>query len=194
MSKLYINVLLLCLSLVSLKNLMKKKLAQHGEPCWSFKWCGGNMTCVDYRCLFPEEKENHTVIEFSPNGPKCNFLHHCVEGYKCVDNYCQFINSNETKEDINSEIEHLFNVTFNISLPINNNTSNNNSISNETLGNNTHLQNNKTKDNNQDNNEDENKDKKDKDENEKDDKDDEKKDESEHTDKKKEKNSKKKNK
>ena len=116
------------ISLISLSKLRKTTFSKHGEACSFFKWCGKNLICVDYRCIYKEEKENHTLIEFSPNGPKCNFFHPCIKNYKCIDNYCQFIHSNESKSDIETEIEDLFGISFNQSF--NKNLSHNDNLDN----------------------------------------------------------------
>ena len=75
MSKGKIVLLLSIFSLVTLKNLNKNKklFAGHGENCWFLNWCKGNMTCVDYRCLYKEEKATHVKMEYAPKGLKCNF-------------------------------------------------------------------------------------------------------------------------
>ena len=95
MSKGKILIFLSLISIVALKNLKKGLFSKHGEACWLLKWCKGNLTCVDYRCIYKEEKAVHVKQEWSPKGLKCNFFHHCQSGYKCVDNYCKLKNSKE---------------------------------------------------------------------------------------------------
>ena len=105
MSKGTILIFLSLISIVTLKNLKKGLFSKHGEACWLLKWCKGNLTCVDYRCIYKEEKAVHVKQQWSPNGLKCNFFHHCQSGYKCVDNYCKLKNSTESKEEFNAKMQ-----------------------------------------------------------------------------------------
>ena len=111
MSKATILFFLSLISIVTLKNLKNKGLfKKHGEACWLLSWCKGNLTCVDYRCLYKEEKAVHVKQEWSPKGLKCNFFHHCQSGYKCVKNYCKLKNSTESNDEFNEDVLEMFGI------------------------------------------------------------------------------------
>ena len=83
----------------SLKKLKSQKKAGHYEHCHFFNWCGRGLKCVDYRCLNSTERKNHTEIEYTPNGLKCDIFHHCQDGFKCEQHYCILKNATESEKN-----------------------------------------------------------------------------------------------
>ncbi len=98
-SFLYFLVIITIVLSKSLKKMRTQKKAGHYEHCHAFKWCGRGLRCTDYRCLNSTERENHTEIDYTPNGLKCDIFHHCQDGFKCEQHYCILKNATEAERN-----------------------------------------------------------------------------------------------
>lgn len=64
------------------------KQAEENEDCDLFIPCDLGLTCYDYRCQVATPNKTD-IISFAPEGPKCNWFHHCIQDYECNKHRCE---------------------------------------------------------------------------------------------------------
>lgn len=62
------------------------------EDCDLLNWCEGNLKCRDFRCKPKDVKDNQ--VPWAPEGIKCDKVHLCKKGTKCIAHRCESIVEN----------------------------------------------------------------------------------------------------
>ncbi len=87
MSKLSV-LLLFALFAFTFQARLKKgaKCADLGQDCDAMEYCCMDYVCKDYRCAQKGTEDNQ--IPWAPEGPKCDWGHHCKDGFHCMSHRC----------------------------------------------------------------------------------------------------------
>lgn len=89
-----LKVLVICVSLFSLTMCLKRSFMfgfdrKLDQDCDLINWCEGDLKCRDYRCKPQDTKDNQ--VPWAPQGIKCDQMHVCQEGKKCIKHRCESI-------------------------------------------------------------------------------------------------------